>query len=395
MRIIEIINRKRLWGGEDVAADAIASALGARHTVVRCIFDSKDWLGSGGPSRLNQLFLMWENPSALGRIERETRNFKPNFWLIHGVIPVASMGVYQLARKLGIPMLHYAHNFRPFSVNSYLWANDRIESAGLNGNFWPEILAGSWQGSRIKTLALGAMYWLAHRRRHFAAVSHWIAISDFVRDRFIETGISPQKITTLRHFRRLENAKLEDVHDGGYYLFLGRLSVEKGVRFLLKTWEDLHRTLGARGPTLILAGDGPLEAEVIASQAVNPLVELRGFVNGTEKGVLLMNARAVVIPSLWWEGLGLVAYEAFDYGKPVLAANSGGLQEIVLHGETGFKHTPGDRAELAAHVKQLEEAPGLAEEMGRAGRRWVERNANELAWLADFERIAATVRKLV
>ena len=388
MRIIEIINRKRLWGGEDVAAEAIASALGQRHDIHRCQFDSKDWLGPGGPSRLRQLFLMWENPTSLGRIEQETCEFKPDFWLVHGVIPVASLGIYPLASKLGIPIIQYAHNFRPFSVNSYLWANDRVEPEGLKGNFWPEILAGSWQGSRIKTLALGAMYWLAHRRRHFDAVSHWVAISDFVRDRFIEAGVSPQKITTLRHFRRLDNLNLESSPDGGYYLFLGRLSVEKGVRFLMETWKDIYRSLGDSGPRLILAGDGPLESEVLAAQALNPLVELRGFVNGTEKQELLMNARAVVVPSLWWEGLGLVAYEAFDYGKPVLAARSGGLQEVVLHGETGFKHAPGDRSELAAHVKQLENTPGLAEEMGRAGRRWVEKNANEPAWLSEFERIA-------
>lgn len=388
MRILEITNRKRLWGGEDVAADAIASALGQRHEVQRCLFDSKDWIAPRGPGRFRQLFLMWENPTSLGRIERETREFKPDFWLVHGVIPVASLGIYPLASKLGIPIIHYAHNFRPFSVNSYLWAKNRIEPAGLHGNFWPEILAGSWQESPIKTFALGAMYWLAHRRRHFDPVSHWIAISDFVRDRFIEAGVPPQKITTLRHFRRLENADLSNVRDGSFYLFLGRLSVEKGVRFLLETWEDIYRSLGVRGPKLILAGDGPLESEVCAAQAANPLVELRGFVNGAKKQELLMNARAVVVPSLWWEGLGLVAYEAFDYGKPVLAARSGGLQEVVLHGETGFKHAPGDRSELAAHVKQLENTPGLAEEMGRAGRRWVEKNANEPAWLSEFERIA-------
>jgi glycosyltransferase involved in cell wall biosynthesis len=388
MKVLEIINRKRFWGGEDVAADQIAESLSSNHSLERCIFDTKDWIKAGGPNAVQKLAWMWKNPKSLNRLVEVTRNFKPDFWLVHGVIPVASLGVYTCAAKLDIPIIHYAHNFRPFSVNSYLWTNNHIESAGLKGNFWPEILAGSWQDSRIKSFALGAMFWLALRRKQFDAVSHWIAISDFVRDRFIEAGIPPRKVSTLRHFHRFVNSSLPQPQDKGYYLFLGRLSVEKGVRFLIETWNTIFQTLGANGPKLILGGDGPLTAEVRAAQAANPLVESKGFVDGTDKQLLLRNARAVVIPSLWWEGLGLVAYEAYDHAKPVLAADSGGLSEIVIHGETGLKHLPGDVSQLRSHIIQLENNPLFGHKLGEQGRKWLEENAGEQRWLKDFERIA-------
>jgi len=384
MRIIEIINRKMDWGGEDVAAEQIATALSKHHTLERCIFDSASWKGV---HPLKQALWMWSNPHSLQRLEECHRRVRPDFWLIHGVIPVASLGVYSLAKKLKVPIINYLHNFRPFSVNSYLWANGRIEDAGLRKNFWPEILAGSWQGSRFKTFWLGMLYSFSHRFQLFDSVSQWIAISDFIEEKIVSAGVEKGRVNVLRHFYQTTDSPPVNA-DSGYYLFLGRLSEEKGIALLLETWNKLYLRHGSTGPVLCIAGKGPYEKRVCSTCERNPLVKYLGFLSADEKRDALANCRAVIAPSLWWEGLGLIAYEAYNASRPVLGSSSGGLKEVILDGITGFLHTPGDIEQLMEHIYRFEASPELARKMGASGHQWLVHNASEEIWLAKFDQIA-------
>lgn len=87
---------------------------------------------------------------------------------------------------------------------------------------------------------------------------------------------------------------------------------------------------------------------------------------------LYKEADIVVAPSLWEEPFGLVAVEGMAAGRPVCASRTGGLQDIVAHGENGFLHTPGNAEELAQHLALLLDQPQLRTRMGAAGRLAVE-----------------------
>lgn len=87
---------------------------------------------------------------------------------------------------------------------------------------------------------------------------------------------------------------------------------------------------------------------------------------------LYRDADICVFPSVWYEPFGLVAVEAMASGRPVCASRLGGLQDIVLHGETGFLFDPGDDKVLADTLEQLLGAPELRLRMGEAGRARVE-----------------------
>ncbi|NBO20163.1 MAG: glycosyltransferase, partial [Proteobacteria bacterium] len=98
--------------------------------------------------------------------------------------------------------------------------------------------------------------------------------------------------------------------------------------------------------------------------------------------------RAMLAPSLWWEPLGLVTYEAYDYGKPMLAARSGGLSETVVHGKTGFLHTPGNVNSLVdslLHLESMSETERAA--MGGAGREWLLANTSVAQWRRRFNEV--------
>jgi len=386
-RILEIFNRYQLVGGEEIAANRMFDLLGERYEIERCLFSSSEWTQPGAPSRWRQAFLMFRNPGSLERIREAHDRFRPDCWLVHNVFPVASAAVFELAGELGVPIVYVCHNYRPFSVNGYCWAGDKIAPGGLRKNYLAEILAGSWQNSRIKTAIFALILRRLHSKHWLDSVGAWLAISDFVRDRFVEAGIPEDKIHTLRHSWDLINPAPPENSQGQYFLYLGRLSVEKGLRVLLETWKQLTSTLGANAPLLKICGEGPLQHEVEEFAALCPKVEFVGVVSGQQKHELLKGCVAVIVPSIWWEALGLVTYEAYDFGKPVLAAASGGLSETVQHGITGFLHTPGNASQLADQVVELWNNPEPATEMGRNGRLWLEQNTAKEEWLAGFGKL--------
>ena len=132
--------------------------------------------------------MLW-NPKSLKEIREHHRRFRPDAWLVHNVFPVGSAAIYREAASIGIPIVQYVHNFRPFSVNGYLWAANRLAVGGLSRDYWTEIRHGAWQNSRLRTAWLAFTLSIMHALGWWNSVKVWIAVSDFVRQKFIAAGI--------------------------------------------------------------------------------------------------------------------------------------------------------------------------------------------------------------
>ena len=122
-------------------------------------------------------------------------------------------------------------------------------------------------------------------------------------------------------------------------------------------------------PRSELAGAGPLEGELRARAAALGLESAVRFVGQVPgAGPVLERAAVVVVPSLG-EGFGMVALEAMERGRAVVASDVGGLPEIVAAGETGLLVPPGDVDALAAGIVELAGDLDRARTFGAAGRR--------------------------
>jgi len=388
-KVIQVFNRYLAPGGEEVWVDELP---GLARGAVDCrtiYFESRAWKTSGAPARTSQVRLMWNNPSSRARLRAEHRSKPCDALIFHNLIPAASFGMYEEASRLRLPVLQYAHNFRPFSVSGTMWLEGQVVPEALAGNRWPEIRAGAWERSRVKTALLA--YYFARFAKSGAQgrVNRWIAVSEFMRERMVEAGLPPERVVALRHCWRARET-LPPALDEGYYLFLGRLVAEKGVATLIESWNRLREQLGDKCPHLVIAGDGPQERALKVWAKANPLVSFSGYVSGERKTRLILGCRAVVAPSLWWEPLGLIVYEAYDQGKPVLAARSGGLVETVEGGRGGFLHDPGDAQDLAASVVQLEGLGRLGrQQLGMQGREWLLDEADPGKWRTIFRQLVA------
>ena len=118
-----------------------------------------------------------------------------------------------------------------------------------------------------------------------------------------------------------------------YFLFMGRLSSEKGIRTLVEAMNGLPNL------RLKVAGTGPQEAELKRYAAEHRLsnVDFCGYQTGEPLATLVRNARFIVVPSECYENNPMSIIEAYAIGTPVIGAHIGGIPEILPEGVTGFR----------------------------------------------------------
>lgn len=371
-------------GGEEIAVEQISAELSANHEFQSILFDSQDWaMETGVLSRFRQFLSMVWNPKSIRMVRTQIEDFKPDVILLHNIMPIGSAGLLFYLTRCGVPTVQYIHNFRPFSVNGYCWGKGKLLPQGLKQNFLPEILAASWQNSLFKTGWYGILIWLLHRVGVYRRIDAWIAISGFMKDSFVTAGIDESRIRVISHSWHPQNtAEQARFHASDPdFLFLGRLTEEKGLRVLLDAWELFEESSPVG--RLVIAGDGPMKDEVRNRCERMRRATYVGFQGGEDKKQLLVNCTALVVPSIWWEPSGLVLYEAYDYGKPVIAARSGGIVDHVEDGVTGWIHEPGNVRQLAAQIREASLDVETCRARGENGRRYLlKRSAS--SWIHDF-----------
>lgn len=365
MKILQVFNRYLHAGGEENSVARIARHLElGGHEVERFWRASAEWQGPAPPPRWKQPFLLGNNGPVLQQLLARHREFQPDIWILHNVIPVISLGVYRLALETGVPVVQWLHNYRPISPSGTGEAGPLVET-----------LRGSWRGSRVQTGLLAWHYHRIRRRGDFKAVKAWITVSEAMRETFAEADWFPDRLATLRHSWDAAPDPGEGEHDG-YFLYLGRLIEEKGIRFLIELFAqpELEHT------RLKIGGAGDLESELRGKSSPN--IEWVGFVEGEAKQRLIRSAQAILFPSLWREPLSTVAYEAYEQRRPIFASDHGGMREIVQDRVTGRILPAGDAGAWRAAI--LDSTPN---NWGDAGRVWLERAVSPLSWNEEFLKI--------
>ncbi|HVO09646.1 MAG TPA: glycosyltransferase family 4 protein [Vicinamibacteria bacterium] len=166
---------------------------------------------------------------------------------------------------------------------------------------------------------------LTERRLAAATALPVTVLSRYMAGELVTAGVPPSQVTVVPPFV----ADLDDVADGAdgepCVLFVGRLAEAKGVREAVRAW----RLSGVPLP-LVLAGTGPLRGELereAECSAAAPALQVLGWVDRPQLPSLYRRARALLLPPLWQEPFGIVGLEAAAFGLPVVAWDSGGIEE--------------------------------------------------------------------
>ncbi len=286
-------------------------------------------------------------------IEDVISKLKPDVVHSHHIFTLTPLLALKVASDLGIPRvatnhtIFLAHDFRMF------WS--------------------------IASLILPTRYYLQYAQ---AIISVSRAADTFVEsimgsDLRARRFIVPNAVDTLR-IRPPEREPEDNI-----ILFVGRLVYRKGLHVLVKA---LQRIKG-RDFKLYVVGGGYMEipARMLAkAYGVEDKVEFLGVVPEDVKIELYRRAKIVVVPSILNESFGIVALEAMAAGRPVIASRVGGLEDVVVNGETGILVEPGSEEQLAEAIELLLDDEPYRRRLGANARRVVE---ERYSWDVVLDRI--------
>jgi glycosyltransferase involved in cell wall biosynthesis len=346
VNIVVVHNFYQQAGGEDqVFADESSLLESHGHSVQRYTVHNSAVESMGKLKVAAKTIWNREAAAALAQVVRQTKASIVHF---HNTFPLLSPAVYQAVRKEGAAVVQTLHNYRLMCPAATLFRDGHV-CEDCVGKAIPlaAIKHSCYRGSKAASAAVSVMLTVHGARGTYRNdIDAYIALTEFSRGKFVQGGIPAKRIFVKPNFVSPDPDKGSG--KGGYAVFVGRLTVEKGVPFLLNAWKKI----GNRFPLKIL-GDGPLRCEVEAAAGPQTGIHYLGRKRLSEIYDIVGEASALVFPSLWYEGLPRTIVEAFAKGTPVLASRLGSMAELVKDGVNGILFDPGNEADLVTQVDRL------------------------------------------
>jgi glycosyltransferase involved in cell wall biosynthesis len=345
-RVLVVHNAYQHRGGEDTVVESEIALLRSHGHEVETWFRSNDDVAGMSSLSLARTTL-WSDRTQQELGER-IRRFRPDVIHAHNTFPLISPSLYWAAAHAGVPVVQTLHNFRLMCLNALFLREGKVCEDCMGQVPWRGVVRACYRGSHAASAALAGMLTL-HRGlgTYRNKVARYIALNEFCRGKFIEGGLPAERVVVKPNFVDFDMP--EPVARAGL-LFVGRLSVEKGVATLAQAMTLLPDV------KLRVAGDGP-EAGLLDGVAG---VTRLGSQPGEAVRQEMSRAAALVVSSIWYETFGLVIIEAFACSTPVIASRIGALADIVRDGETGLLFEPGNPRDLAdkmawalAHLEQM------------------------------------------
>ncbi len=273
--------------------------------------------------------------------------------------------IFYVLKKHKIPIIWTLHDYTAICPNTSLLTHGKVcEKCKKRKYYWPLLMR--CKKDSLGASAIAALETIIHRiMRIYNYVDLFISPSKFLRNKFIEFGFREDKIIHLDHFIDFPIIK-DNVVPENYYLYVGRISEEKGLKTLIEA------AIRVNSSKLKIVGDGPLMDEMIAyanARDKKKVIEFLGHKSREELFDLYRESKFIVVPSEWYENAGLIIFEAFACGKPVIGSMIGGIPELVKDKERGVIFEPGNSENLSALIKYLLDNPDIAEKMGENARK--------------------------
>jgi glycosyltransferase involved in cell wall biosynthesis len=273
--------------------------------------------------------------------------FQPDVIHVHnwhfGIGPI----VFREANRMSIPIVHTLHNYRLLCPSGILFYDQSIFTDSLNTNFpWKGIKMGIYRNSIFQTFWLSFVVWFHWKIGTWDKIDRYVCLTEFSKFIFLNSrlNISESRLMVKPNFVLSRIQSNRDLPIDDYFLFVGRLSNEKGIELALNVAKR-------SGYKFCVVGEGDLNQLVLMAAQEFPNIEFMGNLENQAVIDRMYNAKALVFPSLWFEGMPMTIIEAFSCGTPVIASNLGAMSTMVVNGYNGLLFDPNDEDGLLNCMK--------------------------------------------
>lgn len=354
MRILIIHNRYQDPGGED-AVFKQESKLLARVAEVETL----EFFNRKGPRGWIQFaFYPWNIQAAL-RVKRHVRRFRPNVVHIHNLHYALGPLVIRMLRRLGVPIVLTLHNYRLLCPSATLTHDGHLFTESLDQIFpWSAIRQGVHRDSKIKTFWLAFTYAVHRWCGTWNMVDRYFVLTTFARELFVRyrNEIPSEKFVVKPNFLpdpgrpNQGNAEKQPHSRQQHFLYIGRLTEEKGLEILLKAFST-------NGLSIRIAGDGPMRARVQSLADANPRIQYLGMLAAEDVLTEMRACSALIFPSIWYEGMPMTLIQAFATGTPVIASKMGAMETMIRPNIEGLLFEAGNPESLQNALELWKNCP--------------------------------------
>jgi glycosyltransferase involved in cell wall biosynthesis len=360
VRVLYVHNDYGSPGGEETAAEGLATLLSDHgHKVFWFRRSSTEIIGSPTGSLKAFWTGLW-NPFAARQLSKTLDETTPDLVQVQNIYPLISPSIFRPIKDRGISVVMRCPNYRLFCPNGLHLARGKVCERCLTfgREFW--CLLMNCEASLFKSMGYALRNACARVSGSIVRnVDMFIVQTEFQRQKFVEAGIPRSQIGIVPALMLWEGRE-ESSKNGNLISFVGRVSPEKGI-------EDF---IGAArlmpGIPFAVAGHGDKMPGIKEKAPAN--VRWLGFLRSKELRELYIRSRIIVVPSRWYESFPNVVVQAMAHGRPVVAADTGALPNIVQDGETGLLFKAGDPADLAVRLSTLYTNDALCRTLGETGR---------------------------
>ena len=351
-KVLIVHNYYQIPGGEDTVVANEKKLLEEHgHQVVLYTRSNQELNGMNKLKKLLLPFATIYNPRTAREIKRIIQEQGINIVHVHNTLFLVSPAVYYAALKCGVPVVQTIHNFRLLCPGATFYRGGHICEDCLKDGLRCAVRHSCYRNSKAQTL-MCVIATKIHRMTGIYGKLHYIALTDFNKEKLLNLKqIRQENVFVKPNF--VDGKPGQNDRDG--FIFAGRIDKLKGIDVLVGAW----KLMGADAPRLTICGTGPMEewcAAQIKEHGLN--AEMKGFVENAQVKKLLARSKALVLPTMWYEGFPMSIVEAYSVGTPVICSDLGNAGAVVEEGVTGWKFEAGSAQGLAKAVQNWTDISG-------------------------------------
>ena len=355
LKILIIHTHYQYQGGEDTVVLQEMELLKQFNTVEVLSFQNQGgWKGA-----IQFLMSIW-NLRVANKVKKKIQDFKPDIVHVHNWHFATGPILFRLIKKYNIPLVHTVHNYRLVCPSAILYDKGKLFTKSLDQSFpWNAVSNSVYRNSMVQTFWISFIVWFHKKINTWKKIDLYLCLTPFSIAIFQKSnfGVSEDKFVVKPNFtQNLSIPKL--VEREKHFLFIGRLSEEKGIETVINAFKNLPFVLK-------IAGDGPLKALVEKTTKESSNIFYLGNLDKETVGKEMMKAQALIFPSVWYEGMPMTILEAFSRSTPIIASDLGAMTTMISNGYNGFLFESGNVNDLKYCVKKFDALTwNVKEQMG-------------------------------
>ncbi len=349
-KILLVHNYYQIPGGEDtVVANEKKLLEDHGHEVILYSRNNSELKTMSKAQKILLPFTTVFNPRTYREVKKIIKEQHIDIVHVHNTLNLISPSVYYAAFSCKVPVVQTIHNFRLLCPGATFYRDGHICEYCVEHGLGCAVKHSCYRGSKLQTL-MCVITAKIHRALGTYGKLNYICLTEFNKQKLLQLKqIKPDKVFVKPNFVEASGDIIPYESRPDQFIYVGRLDELKGIKILFEAWKQM----GEQAPKLIVCGTGPLEDWCHDFMKDNPNlnIEMLGFVQNSEAKKLIANAKALILPTQWYEGFPMTILEAYSVGTSVIGSDIGNVGDLIEEGLTGYKFKSDSASSLVGVIQ--------------------------------------------